>query len=66
MADLAPLYPDEVISLTEAVMADESRAVARRLKEAGVRVTTHFYRGTHSPAYWERELGQVIPVLLAP
>ncbi|WP_247597987.1 alpha/beta hydrolase [Streptomyces sp. RKND-216] len=55
-----------MISLTEAVMADESRAVARRLKEAGVRVTTHFYRGTHSPAYWERELRQVMPRLLAP
>nr|WP_093848829.1 alpha/beta hydrolase family protein [Streptomyces pini] len=66
LADLAPLYQDEVISLTEAVMGDESRTVARRLHEAGVHVTTHFYRGTHSPPYWERELRRVLPVLLGP
>ncbi|MCZ2524103.1 alpha/beta hydrolase-fold protein [Streptomyces sp. HB2AG] len=66
LADLAPLYPDEVISLTEAVMGDESRTVARRLQEAGVHVTTHFYRGTHSPPYWERELRRVLPMLLNP
>ncbi|MFH8370183.1 alpha/beta hydrolase [Streptomyces sp. NPDC018031] len=64
LADLAPLYPDEVISLTEAVMGDESRTVARRLRTAGVRVTTHFYRGTHSPPYWERELRRTLPMLL--
>ncbi|WP_436790429.1 alpha/beta hydrolase [Yinghuangia sp. YIM S10712] len=66
LEDLAPLYPDEVISLTEAVMGDESRTVARRLQEAGVHVTTHFYRGTHSPQYWERELRQTLPMLLDP
>lgn len=62
---LAPLYPDEVISLTEAVLGDESRAVARRLQESGVSVTTHFYRGTHSPPYWERELRRTLPLLAA-
>lgn len=66
LADLAPLYPDEVISLTEAVMGDESRTVARRLQESGVHVTTHFYRGTHSPPYWERELRRILPTLLDP
>lgn len=64
MQDLATLYPDEVISLTEAIMGDESRTLARRLQEVGVDVTTHFYRGTHSPPYWERELRQTLPMLL--
>ncbi|WP_189530755.1 alpha/beta hydrolase [Streptomyces roseolilacinus] len=66
LEDLAPLYPDEVISLTEAVMGDESRTVARRLQESGVHVTTHFHRGTHSPPYWGRELRRVLPMLLNP
>ncbi|MFF8643286.1 alpha/beta hydrolase [Streptomyces sp. NPDC015345] len=65
LEDLAPFYPDEVISLTEAVMGDESRTVARRLQEAGVGVTTHFYRGTHSPPYWQRELRHSLPLLTA-
>ncbi|MFD3523356.1 alpha/beta hydrolase [Streptomyces sp. NPDC058653] len=60
-----PFGPD-VISPTEALMERESRALAGRLREAGVRVTTHFYPGTHSPAYWERELKAALPMLLKP
>ena len=36
-----------------------------RLREAGAKVTTHFYPGTHSPPYWERELRASLPALLA-
>ncbi|MEU8362562.1 alpha/beta hydrolase family protein [Nonomuraea sp. NPDC048882] len=41
-----------------------NRSLAGRLERAGVRVSTHFYRGTHSPAYWERELHRSLPLLL--
>ncbi|KAF4407102.1 alpha/beta hydrolase [Streptomyces lycii] len=64
LQDLAGLFPEEVISLTEAVLGDESRAVAHRFRQRGVPITTHFYRGTHSPAYWERELRAALPALL--
>lgn len=66
LRDLAVLFPTEVISLTEAVMGDESRAVAHRLREVGAPVTAHFYRGTHDPRYWERELRASLPMLLEP
>lgn len=42
------------------------RALAERLREDGARVTTHFCPGTHSPAYWERELRHALPMLLKP
>ncbi|XVQ09868.1 alpha/beta hydrolase [Spirillospora sp. CA-255316] len=64
LQDLAVLFPEEVVSLTEAVMGDESRTVAHRYIEAGVPVTTHFYRGTHGPQYWKRELHRTLPMLL--
>ncbi|GAA3934826.1 alpha/beta hydrolase family protein [Actinomadura viridis] len=64
MQDLAAFFPEEVVSLTEAVMADESRTVAHRLTEVGVPVTTHFYRGTHGTPYWKRELRRSLPMLL--
>ncbi|WP_030546664.1 alpha/beta hydrolase family protein [Streptomyces albus] len=62
--ELARLFPREVISLTESIMGDESRAVAYRLQQEGVRISTHFFRGTHAPAYWERELYATLPMLL--
>ncbi len=46
---------------------DHGRRVARggvQLKQAGVPVTTHFTRGTHSPAYWKDELTRSLPMLL--
>ncbi|WP_064743519.1 alpha/beta hydrolase [Actinomadura rifamycini] len=64
LQDLAVLFPTEVVSLTEAVMGDESRAVAYRLREVGAPVTAHFYRGTHDPRYWKRELLASLPMLL--
>ncbi|MCP2336373.1 alpha/beta hydrolase [Actinomadura rupiterrae] len=36
-----------------------------KLKKLGVPVSTHFYRGTHSWAYWQRELRAALPLLLA-
>jgi S-formylglutathione hydrolase FrmB len=35
-----------------------------RLRRAGVPVETHFYRGTHTRAYWQRELHRSLPMLL--
>ncbi|MGW7591690.1 hypothetical protein [Streptomyces rubiginosohelvolus] len=41
----------------------ENRATAARLRAHGVPVTTHFYRGTHSPPQWERELRSALSAL---
>lgn len=57
-------FPKDVLSPTEAIMAAENPAMAVRLRAHGVPVTTHFYRGTHSPPYWERELRSALPALL--
>ncbi|MEV6168020.1 alpha/beta hydrolase family protein [Streptomyces sp. NPDC051954] len=57
-------FPADVYSPTEAVMNEESQTLATRLKQTGVRVTTHFYPGTHSPAYWREELDRTLPMLL--
>ncbi|MFI7290723.1 alpha/beta hydrolase [Streptomyces anulatus] len=57
-------FPKDVLSPTEAIMEAENRAMASRLRTHGVAVTTHFYRGTHSPPYWERELRGALPALL--
>ncbi|MCE7051436.1 alpha/beta hydrolase [Streptomyces purpurascens] len=57
-------FPEDVISPTETLMGEESRAVAARLRRAGVQVSTHFYAGTHSPPYWWRELDRTLPMLL--
>lgn len=40
-------------------------SLAGELRRQGVPVETHFYRGTHQPAYWERELHRSLPMLLA-
>ncbi|MFD3919576.1 alpha/beta hydrolase [Streptomyces sp. NPDC058595] len=66
LEDPADPFDDDVISPTETLMERESRAVADRLRKAGARVTTHFYPGTHSPVYWERELHHALPMLLKP
>jgi len=57
-------FPHDVVSPTEFLMGDESRAVATRLARVGVRLSTHFYTGTHSPPYWWRELDRTLPMLL--
>ncbi|MEU6673652.1 alpha/beta hydrolase-fold protein [Streptomyces sp. NPDC046925] len=57
-------FPENVVSPTEAIMGEESRALATRLAAAGAPVTTHFYAGTHSPPYWSRELRSTLPDLL--
>jgi S-formylglutathione hydrolase FrmB len=57
-------FPEDAISPTETLMARESRELARNLEATGVRVTTHFYAGTHSPPYWTRELRRCLPMLL--
>lgn len=57
-------FPKVVLSPTEAIMGEENRAMASRLRAHGVAVTTHFYRGTHSPPYWEREFRDALPTLL--
>ncbi|MFD0036823.1 alpha/beta hydrolase [Streptomyces anulatus] len=57
-------FPVDVLSPTEAIMGEENRVMASRLRAHGVAVTTHFYRGTHSPPYWERELRGALPALL--
>ncbi|MEU0698161.1 alpha/beta hydrolase family protein [Streptomyces niveus] len=64
LEDPAHPFPEDVISPTEALMGEESRAVANRLRHQGTPLTTHFYRGTHDPAYWERDLRRSLPMLL--
>ncbi|MBO2453781.1 esterase family protein [Actinomadura barringtoniae] len=36
-----------------------------KLKKLGIPASTHFYRGTHSWPYWQRELEAALPVMLA-
>ncbi|MFF2862845.1 hypothetical protein ACFVSX_23540 [Streptomyces rubiginosohelvolus] len=43
-------FPKDVLSPTEAIMGEENRAVAARLRAHGVPVTTRFYRGPQLPA----------------
>ncbi|RKN11090.1 alpha/beta hydrolase [Streptomyces radicis] len=57
-------FPDDVLSPTETLMGEESRLLAERLRAVGADVTTHFYAGTHAPAYWEAELRRSLPMLL--
>ncbi|MBM9623690.1 alpha/beta hydrolase [Streptomyces zhihengii] len=64
LEDPADPFPADVISPTEALMGEESRLVAERLRDEGVQVSTHFYRGTHSPPYWHREFDRTLPALL--
>ncbi|MFF0724367.1 alpha/beta hydrolase [Streptomyces sp. NPDC004134] len=57
-------FAEDVVSPTETLMYRESKAVTRQLQKRGADVTTHFYKGTHSPQYWKRELHRSLPVLL--
>ncbi|SOD58382.1 S-formylglutathione hydrolase FrmB [Streptomyces zhaozhouensis] len=58
------LFPDDVVSVTEAACGHETRALDRRLTDLGAPVTTHLYRGTHSGTYGYRELRHALPTLL--
>ncbi|MEW2218779.1 alpha/beta hydrolase-fold protein [Streptomyces sp. NPDC006990] len=58
-------FPEDVYSPTEAIMREENETLAVRLGKAGARLTTHFYAGTHDPAYWSREFRVSLPTLLA-
>ncbi|MBO8186384.1 hypothetical protein JW592_13060 [Streptomyces sp. DW4-2] len=64
LEDPSDPFPEEVLSPSEALMNEEARAVAPRLAQAGVQVSTHFYTGMHEPAYWVRELHDRLPWLL--
>ncbi|WP_344490136.1 alpha/beta hydrolase family protein [Nonomuraea monospora] len=59
--DEAGAKPDEIEAFDNVL----NRSLAKRLERVGVRVTTDLYRGTHSPAYWERELHRSLPLLLS-
>ncbi|MEV6589798.1 alpha/beta hydrolase [Streptomyces acidicola] len=65
LEDPADPFPEDVISPTETIMGRESEALADRLASLSAPVTTHFYAGTHSPAYWAREFHRSLPLLLA-
>ncbi|MGW2546078.1 alpha/beta hydrolase [Kitasatospora sp. NPDC001574] len=58
------LFPDDVVSVTEAACGFEARALDRRLKGLGAPVTTHVFPGTHTGAYGYRELRHALPILL--
>ncbi|MCX2926301.1 alpha/beta hydrolase [Streptomyces sp. NEAU-W12] len=57
-------FAEDVVSPTETLMDRESKAVAQQLQRTGADVTTHFYKGTHSPQYWKREFQRSLPILL--
>lgn len=59
------LFPDDVVSVTEAACGFETRTLARRLTKLGAPVTTHIYPGTHSGTYGYRELRHALPMLLS-
>ncbi|MFD1934276.1 alpha/beta hydrolase [Nonomuraea mangrovi] len=40
------------------------KAFAARLEELGIAVQTHFYRGRHDHAHWQRELHRAYPMLM--
>ncbi len=50
---------------TEAFDRVLNRSLAAEMRRRDVPVSTHFYRGTHQPPYWERELHHSLPMLLA-
>ncbi|MFD8936391.1 alpha/beta hydrolase [Streptomyces sp. NPDC059578] len=60
----AALADPGVVSLTEAVCAEEARLLAGRLASLGAPVTTHLYPGTHGGTYGHRELRRALPMLL--
>lgn len=55
---------DNIVDPTEALMQASSRAVLQEFTMSGVPVTEHFYAGTHSWPYWQRELQNSLPMLL--
>jgi diacylglycerol O-acyltransferase / trehalose O-mycolyltransferase len=57
--------PGEPADPLEEFLDDLNHSLATRLRDVGVRVTTHFTTGTHSPPYWQRELHRSLPMLLA-
>ncbi|GIH99358.1 alpha/beta hydrolase [Planobispora takensis] len=50
--------------ITEELAHKAATAFAGRLRELGVPVETHFYRGRHNMTYWNRELRRALPMLL--
>ncbi|AWS43462.1 alpha/beta hydrolase family protein [Streptosporangium sp. 'caverna'] len=56
--------PGEPYDDQENMLHDMNRSLAARLTAAGTPLTTYFYRGTHAPRYWERELHRSLPMLL--
>ncbi|WP_318280344.1 hypothetical protein [Streptomyces griseoloalbus] len=54
-----------VVSVTEAVCAEETRMLSGRLTSMRAPVTTHVYPGTHTGTYGYRELRHALPMLLA-
>ncbi len=58
------LFPDDVVSVTEAACGFEARALDRRLRALGAPVTTHIFPGTHTGTYGYRELRHALPMLL--
>lgn len=58
--------PGTRVSAFEVLFDAENLALAPRLRNAGVELTTDFYGpGTHSWPYWQRELHRSLPLLLA-
>ncbi|MFI6496094.1 alpha/beta hydrolase [Nonomuraea typhae] len=49
--------------LVEDLAGRAARAFAGRLRELGIPVTTHFYRGGHNHTFWQRELRHAYPML---
>jgi S-formylglutathione hydrolase FrmB len=56
-----PLVPD----LLEGMIWRLNDAFVRKLKELEIPATVHFYNGTHSWPYWDREFRSALPRLLA-
>ncbi|MFF2375182.1 alpha/beta hydrolase [Streptomyces xiamenensis] len=56
--------PDTVVSVTEAIIGRETRALTDRLISVGVQVEAHFHPGTHTGGYGPGELRRALPVLL--
>jgi S-formylglutathione hydrolase FrmB len=50
---------------TEAFDLILNKSLAAEMRKRNVPVVTHYYRGTHQPPYWERELHRSLPMLLA-
>ncbi|MFI9555748.1 alpha/beta hydrolase [Nonomuraea endophytica] len=49
--------------LVEDLANRAARAFTGRLRELDIPVTTHFYRGGHNHAFWQRELRRAYPML---